>query len=63
MKGTYILQVVMTREQHEKILWMAKQRGKSMSAFAKDVILAQNFPLEKMVIEIHRKIMGDENGN
>jgi len=59
MKANYIVRLVVTKEQHEKIRQMAHSRGKSMSSFAKEIIFAQNFPLEKMMIEIHRKIMGE----
>jgi len=59
MRFNHRVRFYVTKEQYELIRQMARARGLPMTAFSREVILAQNFPLEKMVREIHRKIMGE----
>ena len=57
MASNHIVKVVVTKEQHEKIKQMARDRGKTMSSFLKEIAFMQNFPLERMIKEIHTKIL------
>jgi hypothetical protein len=43
---------------------MASERGKTMSSFLKEIAFMQNFPMERMIKEIHTKILEvNTNGN
>ena len=57
MKANHVIKTFVTKDQHEKIKQMAHDNGKTLSSFVKELVFAQNFPLEKMVRDIHRKIM------
>jgi len=55
-----IVKFAVTRNQFEKIKQLAELNQMTVSCFIRHRILTENFEMEKLIIEMHRRIM--ENG-
>ena len=52
-----IIKFVVTKQQSEKIKQIAKANNTTISKLIRQKILQPNYPLEKMIIEIHEKVI------
>ena len=52
-----IIKFVVTKQQSEKIKQIAKANNTTISNLIRQKILQPNYPLEKMIIEIHEKVI------
>jgi len=59
MVMNHIIKFAVTRNQFERIKQIAESNNTTVSNLARQKILNSNYLLEKMIIDIHKKVIDD----